>query len=249
MLSRWREAALKYPNTFLTFIGRYGDVVDFATLPPAVQTHEMAAYLGALEVQESDAYSYGCGSRNEVASDPTLGHRYKVHMGPEEDADDHLQIKHGDRDGKQMVWTTVMLSAPDQLRQRVAFALSQILVIGESGLGKEGEHELWVNYYDIFVTHAFGNYRDCLTEVSYSPVMAHYLTFHGNQALHVGGTQPDENFSRGVRAVIQCGGASLHVHTRVSQPPSMCCFRIALEQRLCSSSPWACMRSSSSDPR
>ena len=37
--------------------------------------------------------------------------------------------------------------------------------------------EAFVNYYDIFVRHAFGNYRDVLKEVSYNPLMATMLTY------------------------------------------------------------------------
>jgi hypothetical protein len=46
--------------------------------------------------------------------------------------------------------------AEDQLRQRVAWALLQIIVISETGLprGKETEH--WAIFYDIFVRNAFG---------------------------------------------------------------------------------------------
>ena len=58
-----------------------------------------------------------------------------------------------------MVFTNVALKSADQLRQRVAWALSQIFVIGKEG----GEPiEEWVNYYDIFIRHAFGNLKDVL---------------------------------------------------------------------------------------
>ena len=69
-------------------------------------------------------------------------------------------------------------------------------MIGEEGLGKQDEQEVWLKYYDIFVRNAFGSYRDVLWEVASSPMMATYLTFYGNRALHIVGTNPDENFSR-----------------------------------------------------
>ena len=51
-----------------------------------------------------------------------------------------------------MVWLNVVLKSPDQLRQKVAWALSQILVISESGLnGKDDEVENWITYYDNFM--------------------------------------------------------------------------------------------------
>ena len=37
--------------------------------------------------------------------------------------------------------------------------------------------ECFLHYYDIFVRNAFGNYRDVLKEVPYSPMMAEMLSF------------------------------------------------------------------------
>ena len=147
MRTRWHETCCKIPGRFLPLLGRFGDVVDFAALPAAVRPREMADYLGASLViaAASDAVQ-ACGSPGEVASEPTLGHRYKVYMGPEEEATEEQLYPHGRDNGKMVVWTTVVLSAADQLRQRVAFALSQVLVIGEEGLGKEDEVEAWLNY-------------------------------------------------------------------------------------------------------
>ena len=53
------------------------------------------------------------------------------------------------------------LFAEVQLRQRTAWALSQIFATSESGLQSDLQ-EMWLTYYDIFVRHAFGNFRDIL---------------------------------------------------------------------------------------
>ncbi len=67
----------------------------------------------------------------------------------------------------------IFLTANDQLRQRVAFALSQILVVTPNQISSDSrETEIYFQYYDIFVRHAFGNYRDILREVSYSPMVS-----------------------------------------------------------------------------
>jgi cullin-associated NEDD8-dissociated protein 1 len=71
----------------------------------------------------------------------------------------------------------VTLSAQDQLRQRMAWALSQILVVSPNQVNAYGLSEPYLNYYDIFVRNAFGNYRDVLKEVSHSPMMAEMLSF------------------------------------------------------------------------
>ena len=47
-----------------------------------------------------------------------------------------------------------VLRSSDQLRQRMAWALSQVLVVGTGGFGYERDSELWINYYDILVRKA-----------------------------------------------------------------------------------------------
>ena len=74
-----------------------------------------------------------------------------------------------------------MLSKQDQLRQRVAWCLSQILVISSDSVGLDWT-EQHLAYYDIFVRHAFGNYRDVLTEVSYRSMMAVVLSHLGSKS-------------------------------------------------------------------
>ena len=47
-----------------------------------------------------------------------------------------------------------VMSATDQLRQRMAWALAQILVVGTGGFDHEKQNELWLNFYDILVRKA-----------------------------------------------------------------------------------------------
>ena len=72
------------------------------------------------------------------------------------------------------------------------------MVLGVEGLGKVDESELWLSWYDIFIRHAFGNYRDILREVTFSPMMTTYLTYHNNRAYTYAKTNPDENYAREV---------------------------------------------------
>ena len=69
------------------------------------------------------------------------------------------------------------MSAVDQLRQRMAWALAQLLVVAPATMENRKNTENFLAYYDIFVKHAFGNFRDILREVSYSPIMADFLTY------------------------------------------------------------------------
>jgi uncharacterized protein (DUF1800 family) len=98
------------------------------------------------------------------------------------------------------------LSGPDQLRQRVAFALSQILVASRRDPGLENKPLAMMDFYDIFVRHAFGNYADILTEVTWHPVMGRYLSHLGNQRARPEINQfPDENFAREVQQLFTIG--------------------------------------------
>jgi len=83
----------------------------------------------------------------------------------------------GLRNQKKNLWNSVALWSNDQLRQRMAWALSQILVVTPNQINNMDITEAYANYYDIFVRNAFGNYRDILKEVAYSPMMAEMLSF------------------------------------------------------------------------
>lgn len=111
-----------------------------------------------------------CGNDGEVSNDLTLdstdprfflaGHNNNLIQGTLP-----LQMK--------AVSYTIFMTANDQLRQRMAWALSQILVITPNQINSDStQSEIYLNYYDIFVRHAFGNYRDILQEVAYSPMVS-----------------------------------------------------------------------------
>lgn len=98
------------------------------------------------------------------------------------------------------------LHGSDQLRQRMAYALSQILVVSafEPPLYRRGEGLAY--YYDTLARHAFGNYRDLLGEVARSPAMGVYLSHQGNRKANIEkGTTPDENFARELMQLFTLG--------------------------------------------
>ncbi len=94
----------------------------------------------------------------------------------------------------------------DQLRQRVAFALSQIFVVSRRDANLVGHSMGLATYYDLFVEHAFGNYMDLLTDVTYHPAMGAYLSHIGNQppAPEIN-RYPDENYAREVMQLFSIG--------------------------------------------
>ncbi|GIX36388.1 MAG: hypothetical protein KatS3mg126_2167 [Lysobacteraceae bacterium] len=108
-------------------------------------------------------------------------------------------------------WVRVAVTAPDQLRQRVAFALSEILVVSERSGALEGNPTAVASYYDVLVRHAFGNYRDLLQEVTLHPAMGQYLSLFRNRKGNQAGTiRPDENYAREVMQLFSVGLVLLH---------------------------------------
>lgn len=98
------------------------------------------------------------------------------------------------------------VAGPDQLRQRVAFALSQICVVSRRDPNLENRPLSVSDYYDIFVRNAFGNYSDVLREVTFHPVMGRYLSHIGNQKARPEINQyPDENFAREIKQLFSIG--------------------------------------------
>lgn len=103
------------------------------------------------------------------------------------------------------VWMRNILRRPDHLRQRVAFALSQIMVISANGNLVSSGASLG-SYYDMLASHAFGNFEQLLNDVSLHPAMAHYLSSLGNDKASDDGTrQPDENYAREVMQLFTIG--------------------------------------------
>lgn len=95
---------------------------------------------------------------------------------------------------------------PDPLRQRVAFALSEILVTSDRPESLAVDQVGMANYYDIFVQHGFGNYFDILKKVALHPVMGVYLSHLGNQKANPAlNLHPDENFAREIMQLFSIG--------------------------------------------
>ncbi|MBX2815855.1 MAG: DUF1800 domain-containing protein [Saprospiraceae bacterium] len=93
-------------------------------------------------------------------------------------------------------WWEMVVKKPDLLRNKIAYALSQILVVSANS-DLEGHGDALASYYDIFLKHASGNYRDILMEVSLHPAMGFYLSHLNNpKANPAENIHPDENYAR-----------------------------------------------------
>lgn len=103
-------------------------------------------------------------------------------------------------------WWYNAVNGSDQLRQRMAFALSEIFVVSnvDTAVGEQGQ--ALANYYDLLANNALGNFRTLLGAVSRSPVMGKYLTFFKNEVPNPAtGAQADENYAREIMQLFTIG--------------------------------------------
>lgn len=211
-MARWSTNYGKSSNG-LTKLGRLGDSVDFANFPTSLLLEPLANEIGA--TRANDVAHEVCGSPGEVDNAAFEGHMFRYGIGDSVQNGHRQQVldrpnNFGPQRTKDVVWTSATLRAHDQLRQRVAWALSQIFVVNEDGAGSTDTSEMYATYYDIFVRNAFGNYRDILKEVSYSVVMEKMLTFLNTRSYASSGVAPDENYAREVCQLFTMGLWMLH---------------------------------------
>jgi uncharacterized protein (DUF1800 family) len=103
------------------------------------------------------------------------------------------------------MWKTFS-SSDDQLRQRMAYALSQIFVISLDSNIANANPRGPANYLDVLGENAFGNYRALLEAVTYSPMMGIYLSSMRNQKENPAtGSVPDENYAREIMQLFSIG--------------------------------------------
>jgi uncharacterized protein (DUF1800 family) len=103
---------------------------------------------------------------------------------------------------------THALNNPDQLRQRVAFALSQIMVVSSVEI-----YEAYglADFQNILLKDALGNYRTLLQDVTLSPTMGHYLDMaNSDQTNPANGTVPNQNYAREVLQLFSIGLVKLN---------------------------------------
>ncbi len=120
-------------------------------------------------------------------------------------------------ESKTVAWWNRAMEAPslvpggvvqtgDPLRQRVAFALSEIFVISDVPDELHNQPAGMANYYDVLLKGAFGNYRDLLYNISVHPCMGIYLNALQNQKGNPEkGTFADENFAREIMQLFSIG--------------------------------------------
>ncbi|MGB0599147.1 MAG: DUF1800 domain-containing protein [Rubripirellula sp.] len=131
---------------------------------------------------------------------------------------------------RHQAWWHIALAREDQLRQKVAWALSQIFVISHTGQSfnsevapgignNENAIPYWLgmsDYYDMLARHADGNYRDLLGDVTMHPCMGVYLSSWRNRKANISaGRWPDENYAREIMQLFSVGLYELHQDGRL----------------------------------
>ena len=110
------------------------------------------------------------------------------------------------QDKRNDIWFRNVLYRDDQLRQRMAFALSQIFVVSDQNGAVEGNPNALAHYHDMLAQNAFGNYRTLLENVTLHPVMGHYLSMYKNRKPNEAeNIRPDENFAREIMQLFSIG--------------------------------------------
>jgi uncharacterized protein (DUF1800 family) len=108
-------------------------------------------------------------------------------------------------------WWTYAVTAPDQLRQRIAFALSELFVVSI-----QGEKALWAQpgamptYMDVLVKDAFGNFRQLLQDVTLNPAMGKYLDMLSSDGALKTGRHANENYGREIMQLFSIGQSQLN---------------------------------------
>ena len=111
----------------------------------------------------------------------------------------------GDGGWTQAMWAK-LFGATDPLRQRAAFALSELFVVSHLGLPITWRNFALANYWDVLEKNALGNFRDLLEGVTLSSAMGTYLNMKGNQKYNATtGRAPDENYAREVMQLFTIG--------------------------------------------
>ena len=111
-----------------------------------------------------------------------------------------------------MVWYQI-LKSPDQVRRRMALALSEFFVVGADGIAQPWFKAFQLaHFFDILCKHAFGSFRELLEEVTLCVAMGSFLnTLYNEKEDRVTGRLPDENYAREVMQLFTIGVDQLNL--------------------------------------
>lgn len=169
-----------------------------------VQRHGATAYLDA-QLQRRDS---------RMPELPVVDADAASHC-PEGDAGKVCRRDHFSPFWPQVQFFQNALTQPDQLRQRMAWALGQIFVVSHR---KNGSAYAAARYQQMLLDQAFGNFRSLLTAVVLHPVMGQYLDMANSSATLPGQPgQPNQNLARELLQLFTLGPVQLHPNGQAQQ--------------------------------
>jgi uncharacterized protein (DUF1800 family) len=200
------------PNAAARFLiqstfGVQGSDADTDGVPDSIEQVQSLGYEGWINDQFTKAPTshYGYVFTNRVQTDPN-GPTYPGRLAFN-------------------AWWRNSVTASDQLRQRVAFALSEILDVSENGALTDRSDTL-SDYYDTLLAHSLGtdlvpgippaqqvrgNFRDLLEAVTLHPAMGRYLDMLRNDKPDKNtGRIPNENYAREILQLFSIGLNRMH---------------------------------------
>jgi len=200
---------------FATFIGQFQNASSSVSRVQAARLLQQATFGVTLrDVERVQQLGIAGWIDDQITNAPTTLHRkyieqiYADFNGPRTDLTYYYDSMNQFISGNNCTtpFARAAIGGPDQLRQRVAFALSQICVASRRDPGLENRPLSVSDFYDIFVRNAFGSYSTVLREVTLHPVMGRYLSHIGNQKARPEINQyPDENYAREVQQLFSIG--------------------------------------------
>ncbi len=175
---------------------RLADQATFGATESLVSAIQSAGLAGWVSSQ------MGVGSSRYASGGDDAFHRY---TGSGSYCDNKTNCWRDYASTQPLVWDFYRnaMNQPDQLRQRVAFALQQIVVV--NNLEVSGTYGFRV-YYNALLDNAFGNYRQVLKKVAMSPVMGDFLNNVNNDK-----AAPNENFARELLQLFSIGTCALNL--------------------------------------
>ena len=188
--------------------GPPGSGVDLAAVPPSVyplpDANEAVRFLNQVsfgandaEIAKTRAYGYSAILEDQFFMPSARTHEaYITAQDPTTLGDEHVM---------HTFWREAA-TGQDQLRRRVAFALSQIFVISLQDATLQNYRRGVASYLDTLTRNAFGNYRQLLEDVTLHPMMGLYLSHLRNRKEDPATNRvPDQNYAREVMQLFSIG--------------------------------------------
>ncbi|HEU5080219.1 MAG TPA: DUF1800 family protein [Opitutaceae bacterium] len=177
-----------------------------ATTPTAAEASRFLAQatFGPTKASIDDVIAKGYAAWiDEQITLPASSHRVATKM--DFDAfNTNEEVKKPNGQNRQAAWWNIAVTGKDQLRQRVAFAFSELFVISDENGKVKNWQEGAANYYDLLAKDGLGNFRTLLEDVTLSPMMGVYLS-HVRNSKATATTEPDENYAREVMQLFTVG--------------------------------------------